>query len=441
MPARSLIGEMEEAARRFYATVMRGEVSDANVRGYLRAASQIAEVWEQIDAQIAERVGQGEAPWEAYQRLGYALAFIRVARAYQVFVQELLAADAAADPATNGFLPRVTYDQASALAHEMQPNLQRAVAALTDSAYMPDVELPLTLGPRIEAEGACPATHLEGMLCAAREIREWAAGLIAQYDEAVRTASQAGTATPEAITQHIERLHSRLALADSELRFGVDLVGQVTEGEGTPELHEQGEDSIWAALRAYFTLNQAVALPDLLANSPLEMETPLLPAPDEDFDATPETEPHEAHRSRRASDTGKRGAGHPKITQQRYQDREIRPSDLWRVATSSARSDLRGTPFGRDEMKALCERMNGTFSADAQRYLDTVENAEKRGDVIVIGAMSNCPFEPLYRARRPLNLCGAHIPKGHEFHWNYPADHLEQATRFDRVNEWRGSEE
>jgi hypothetical protein len=218
-------------------------------------------------------------------------------------------------------------------------------------------------------------------------------------------------------------------------------VGQVTQDEATPELHEQGEDSIWAALRAYFTLNQAVALPDLLANSPLEMETPLLPAPDDDFDATPETEPLEAHRSGKTSDTRKRVAGHPKITQQHYQDREIRPSDLWRVATSSARSDLRGTPFGRDEMKALCERMNGTLSANAQRYLDTVENAEKRGDVIVIGAMSNCPFEPLYRARRPLNLCGAHIPKGHEFHWNYPADHLEQATRFDRVNEWRGSEE
>lgn len=441
MPARSLIGEMEEAARRFYATVMRGEVSDANVRGYLRAASQIAEVWEQIDAQIAERVGQGEAPWEAYQRLGDALAFIRVARAYQVFVQELLAADAAADPATTGFLPRVTYDQASALAHEMQPNLQRAVAALTDSAYTPDVDLPLALGPRIEGDGACPATHLEGMLSAAREIREWAAGLIAQYAESVRKVTLAGTAAPEAITQHIERLHSRLALADSELRFGVDLVGQVTQGEATPELHEQGEDSIWAALRAYFTLNQAVALPDLLANSPLEMETPLLPAPDDDSDVASETEPHETHRSRRSGDAPKRGAGHPKITQQHYQDREIRPSDLWRVATSSARSDLRGTPFGRDEMKALCERMNGMLSSDAQRYLDTVENAEKRGDVIIIGAMSNCPFEPLYRARRPLNLCGAHIPKGHEFHWNYPADHLEQATRFDRVNEWRGSEE
>ncbi|HEX5571423.1 MAG TPA: hypothetical protein VFX31_08555, partial [Ktedonobacterales bacterium] len=64
MPARSFIGEVEDAARRFYATVMRGEVSDANVRGYLRAASQIAEVWERIDARIAERIGQGDPPWE-----------------------------------------------------------------------------------------------------------------------------------------------------------------------------------------------------------------------------------------------------------------------------------------------------------------------------------------------------------------------------------------
>ena len=437
MPARSFIGEVEDAARRFYATVMRGEVSDANVRGYLRAASQIAEVWERIDARIAERIGQGDPPWEAYQRLGYALAFIRVARAYQVFVQELLGADAAADPATIGFLPRVTYDQANALAHEIQPNLQRAVAALTDSAYAPDVYLPLTLAPRVEAEGACPATHLEGMLSAAREIRTWAAGLIAEYTEAVRRATQAGSAAPDAITQHIERLNSRLTLADSQLRFGDDLVGQVTQSEATPELHEQGEDCIWAALRAYFTLNQAVALPDLLVDSPpeiLEGDAPLLPAP-EASEAAP-AEPSAPRTTRKRS-----GEKSPRAPRRRYQDREIRPSDLWRIASPSARSELRGTPFGRDEMKEVCERMNGILTADAQRYLDAVASAEQRGDVIVIGAMSNCPFEPLYRARRPLNLCGAHIAARHEFHWNYHSGHLEQAARFDRVNEWRECEE
>lgn len=98
MPVKSFLGEIEENDRHFYATVLRGEVDGANVRGYLRAASQIEDIWQDIDNQISLRIGQGQAPWEAYHHLCYSLAFIRAARAAQVFVQELLAADAAADP-------------------------------------------------------------------------------------------------------------------------------------------------------------------------------------------------------------------------------------------------------------------------------------------------------------------------------------------------------
>jgi len=145
MQAKSFIGEMREAARHFYATTMHGEVSDANIQGYLRAASQIEDVWQQVDDKLATLISQGIAPWEAYAQLRYPLAFIRSARAYQVFVRELLAADAASDPETAGYLPRVTYDQANALCHEIQPNLQRAIAALNDTAYTPDVALPLML--------------------------------------------------------------------------------------------------------------------------------------------------------------------------------------------------------------------------------------------------------------------------------------------------------
>ena len=418
MPAKSFIGEMEDAARRFYATAMRGEVSDANVRGYLRAASQITDVWQQIDDRLAslmnksatatdttaiEATTTGEAAWSAYAKLGYALAFIRAARAYQVFLQELLAADAAADPATAGFLPRVTFDQANALAHQIQPNLQRAVAALTDPTYEPDVALPIALGPRIEAESACPAAHLEGMIAAAREIREWAAGLIAEYVEAVRGAAPA----PTTVEAHIIALNSQLAQADAALRFGTDLVGQVTQGQATPELHEKAEDSLWDAMRGYFLLNQAVALPDLLTQT-------------------------KAPGSKNKSKRGANGAA-----THHYSDKRIHPDDLWRVAAPSARSELRGTEFGQDEMKEMSEKMGGVLSAGAQQYLDEVDVAVRQHDAVMTGAMANCPFEPLYRSRRALNIAGAHIPAGHEFHWNFHRGHLESAARFERVNDWQ----
>ena len=406
MPAKSFIGEIEDAARRFYATMIRGEVSDTNVRGYLSAASQIEEIWQDIDAQVKTAIAEGTPPWEAFATQRYPLAFIRAARAYQVFIRELLAADAAADPATAGYLPRVTYDQANALCHHIQPNLQRAVAALHQPSYVPDVALPLTLGPRVEADGPCPIPHLQGMIAAAREVREWAAGLIAEYQLAV---SPATSAAPAAITTHVQSLQGALAEADSQLRFGTDLVWQVSEVGATAELHEQAENSLWEALDGFFLLNQAVAYPELLSQT----------APPVD---------------------GKHGRG--KRSQQKvYQDRRIRPSDLWRVAAPSARSDLRGTEFGTDEMKEMCEKMGGVLTAGAQQYLDDVEAAVARGDAIIIAAMANCPFEPLYRARRRLALAGAQIPAGHEFHWNFHRGHIESSPRFSRVDGWQECEE
>jgi|GEM_PF-3947590 len=403
MPVKSFLGEIEASARHFYATAMRGEVSDANVRGYLRAASQIEDVWQQIDDKIAALIAQGTPPWDAYKQLRYALAFIRAARTYQVFVQQLLAADAAADPGTAGFLPRVTYDQANALCHQIQPHLEHAIAALTDPNFQLNGSLPLQLGPRIEAEGhACPVPHLQGIIAAAREVREWAAGLIAQYQNAVR---QSATPAPAEGAAHIGALQSRLAQVDSQLRFGTDLVGQVSQYGATEELHEQAENCLWAALEGAFLLNQAVAAPELLRATPAKQR----PA--------------------------------PSAPRNVYHDQRIRPNDLWRIAAPSARAELRGTDFGTDEMQEMCEKMGGVLSAGAQQYLDEVEAAIARGDAISIAAMANCPFEPVYRARVPLILAGAQVPAGHEFHWNFHRGHIESSPRYSRAPTWQECEE
>lgn len=404
MPVKSFIGEIEDAARRFYATMIAGEVSDANVRGYLRAASQIEEIWQEIDTQVTGALDAGTPPWEAYAARRYPLAYTRMARTYQAFVRELLAADAAANPATAGYLPRVTFDQANALCHSIQPNVEHAVAALHDPTFVPDRALPVDLGPRIEADGACPLPHLEGMLAAAREVREWAAGLIAEYQHAIDKAS---SAAPAAVMTHLQSLQAALAQADSALRFGTDLVGQVSQVGATEELHEQAENSPWEALGGYFVLNQVIASAELS--------------------------------SVRAADSrpGRRG----QVPQRTYQDRRIQPSDLWRVAASSARSELRGTEFGTNEMTEMCEKMGGILSAGAQQYLDEVEQAVAQGDASRIAAMANCPFEPVYRALHPLQVAGAHIPAGYEFHWNFHRGHIESAPRFDRANDWQECEE
>ncbi len=401
MQAKSFLGTMREHVRHFYASSMHSEVSDANIRGYLRAASQIEDVWQQIDNRLAELTAQGTAAWDAYRQLGYPLAFIRAARAYQVFVKELLEADAAANPATVGYLPRVTYDQADALCHQIQPDLERAIASLNDPNYRLDVALPLVLGPRIESEDEpCPLAHLQGMIAAAREVRDWAGGLVTQYQLAVQHTDKP---VPAEVSAHLTKLQTLLASGDSQLRFGTDLVGQISQGQATQQLHEDAENNLWAGLQNFFLINQVVALPELLQ----QPRTPAFPA------------------------------GRPRV----YHDQRIRPDELWRIAAPSARSELRGTKFGSDEMKEMCEKMGGILSAGAQQYLDESEAALGSGDIYIIAAMANCPFEPLYRARRQLTIAGANIPATYEFHWDFHRGHIEQSQRYKRVSDWQECEE
>ncbi len=395
MPAKSFIGGMGHGVRNFYAQVLRGEVSDANVRGYLNAASQIADLWQQVDERIAQAISGGTMPWEAYAQYRYALAFVRAARTNQVIVQELLAANDAADPAAAGFLPHVTYDQANALCHQIQPNVQAAAAALADPTYAATQSLPLALAARVEAQGhVCPLPHLQGMIAAAREVHEWATGLLAEYQQAVDHATQPA---PAEIATHLTALQRLLAEAESQLRFGEDLVGQVSQSSTTPELHEQAETQLWQALAALFLLNQVVAMPGWQG----------APAP---------------------------VAAAPRST---YHDQRIMPDDLWRVAAPSARAELRSTPFGADEMRELCAKMGNTLSANAQQYLDEVAAGEQAGTLVTIAAMANCPFEPLYRARTNLTLAGVQVPAGYEFHWDFHRNHIEMAPRFDRADDWQ----
>lgn len=65
MPAKSFIGAAEEAALGYYATMLRREMSDANVRAYLAAASQVAEIWQEIDDRLGQLQHDGATPWDA----------------------------------------------------------------------------------------------------------------------------------------------------------------------------------------------------------------------------------------------------------------------------------------------------------------------------------------------------------------------------------------
>lgn len=81
--------------------------------------------------------------------------------------------------------------------------------------------------------------------------------------------------------------------------------------------------------------------------------------------------------------------------------------------------------------------MGGVLSAGAQQYLNEVDAAVARGNAHVIAAMANCPFEPIYRTRRPLEIEGTSVLAGYKFHWNFHRGHVESAQRFGCTSGWQ----
>ena len=237
---------------------------DATIQGYLRAASQLEDVWQQIDTKVDELLLQGLPPWEAYTRMGYALAFVRACRMNVVLVQELLKGEGAANAANAGYLPRVTYDQALALCEHIEPTIEEALRASTNSRYvLPPSTLPLKLGPHIaSAYQSLPLSHVRGTMRAAQEIRDWTAGLLAKYELALQAAK---VPLPQEVATHLEGMKSELELGDFHLRTGVDMAGQMSQmGQGptAEELLKKAENFLWEAMESFYKISQLVAMPD-----------------------------------------------------------------------------------------------------------------------------------------------------------------------------------
>jgi len=252
--------------QRFVASGIHGKVSDATIQGYLRSASQISEVWQQIDDNVDALIAQGIPPWDAYAKMGFALAFVRACRTNVVCVQELLKADAAEDPTNAGYLPKVTYDQALALSEHIEPLLEEAIKASTNPHYVPTgFSFPLLLGPHIRyANQPFPLPHLQGVIGATQQMRDWAAGLLAKYELALNAAK---TAIPQEVSTHLEEMKSELKLGDFHLGTGVDMVGQLSKGQVTSELNEKAEGFLWEAMESFFKVSQLVAIPKIPAPS------------------------------------------------------------------------------------------------------------------------------------------------------------------------------
>src|SRR5579871_825490 len=219
---------------------LHNEVSSEAIQGYIRQGTQIEQLWQQLDERVTDLTLQGLPPWDAYSKMGHALAFVRACRLNIVLVQKLLEG---ADPTHSGSIPRPTFDQAQALGELFEPFLEEAIRLL-DPRYVSKYRLPFQLR-RVPYEGRYAVPHLIGLLAAARETREWSAGLVAQYDVAIAAPK---LPIPQPITAHLEVMKNRLALGDFHLESGANALGGIADEKQIADtVGAQGENFLWEA--------------------------------------------------------------------------------------------------------------------------------------------------------------------------------------------------
>lgn len=172
-----------------------------------------------------------------------------VAFALQVLGDEMLDADAALDPATAHFVPRVTAQQVLAFYEPVQAWMSRAVAAKANPSYRIDVPLPEVLPEWVEVE-PCPQAHLLALRVAVDRLRDYTKGVMAGFDP--------GPAEAHAL----EVIAQGTAEADSTADYANGLWGS-TSGPVPAQLHEAIEANLKHAVETYFYLGQVIAVPSL----------------------------------------------------------------------------------------------------------------------------------------------------------------------------------
>jgi hypothetical protein len=247
------------------------DVSSEGIQGYLRQATQIEQVWQQVDEKVTDLTLQGLAPWEAHSKMGYALAFVRACRLSVVLAQKLVEG---ADPNHTGSIPRPIYEQVQALGELFEPYMEEALKLL-NPGYAFKHRLPFELR-RVPFHGKYSAAHLLGVIVAAQETREWAAGLLAQYELAIAAPK---TPIPQQITAHLDAMKNQLALGNFHLESGLNLIGAIRSGQQIADaICTQGDDLLWEAMESYYLVSQLVAYPGA-GSQPAPAHQRAVPAP------------------------------------------------------------------------------------------------------------------------------------------------------------------
>jgi hypothetical protein len=358
-------------------SALQGEVSGEALRAYRCAGLQVLDLESALAAAGARDPG---AAWQTPDHVRHALLFHWVAGGLLSVANHLLDADAAAEPATRGYLPRLTFNQAKALYTQVPEYLRRGFEALANPAYNPDCPLPVELGPRLTGDGPFPPTFLRGLMAAVEALDAHADLRLTTLTADLGRTPAGGGGARSADRQTLARLRQARAAAGSRAKWGLAKAAGAAGG-GSKTAQAEALSYLWDALADLFLLGQTLALPDLLP--PLTGGAPA---------------------RRRGRTRGRR------ISQ--------RGEDRWVVSDPAARRALQHTAFGEREIALFWRERNWRLSDREADTLAEIRWLREQNRIEAVGLWAVAPFDTVYCAAEPVSVQGHRVPRDHEFRYD-----------------------
>ncbi len=227
-----------------------GEVPRAELEPYRVAGGGVYDYVLELDEL---RAGDTSLPGVQAALLAGWIAF-----ALQLLGDEMLDADAAADPTTANYVPVPTAQQVSAFYQPVQSWMGKAAAAKVNPSYHIADPLPEVLPEWIDVEPLPPA-YLVGLRQAVARLREHTEGLIPGFNP------------PQAHAREI--VAEGMAEAGSAADYANRMWG-TSSASPAPQTNDAIEAHLKHAAESYFYIGQVIAMPSL-ADAPRRVrETP-----------------------------------------------------------------------------------------------------------------------------------------------------------------------
>ncbi|MEN3360920.1 MAG: hypothetical protein V7637_4902 [Mycobacteriales bacterium] len=384
---------------------LRREVPNGSLEAFRRAGAAVHGLRLEVDRRAADLVSLGRHPWSAGPSEASAALCVANALVLQTIGETLLDEDYAASPATRGYLPPVTAEQAWACFERVGSWLGWAQQGLAggDWNLRVEIRLPAELAVWVHDDDY-PPQHVRALLVAAGRVAE-------QLDAACGALATAGEPDPK-----LRGLwwHAR-GLADG-LRGRLDHATALWQPDPPGALLRQILRESRALLNEQFVLGQVLAAGPLVEQAPpanprdpaprrppepFRPEPLRLPAPGEPgFDAWCLTCPH----------------FRPAAMRQSAARRLI--AELWQYDPEPGR-----TLYIQGQIEAA-------LRAGAIRYL--LGNVSPYTGDGVQRAFQACPWGAIYEVTRPIQIAGARFDVLSQFTFQVSAELYPQTGTFIR---------